>query len=454
MKQLLIAAATLLCLFFIALTSNYLGTDFRLGSDFYLNAAPVKDTINVIVAVDWTGSTRRIGTYGTSTYYRTQLQGIVKDHVESLINGIGRNHVLNISYSYFGLIQPANRYGSNPDFRHNYIKTFRANRSQFLASDWSALVDNLTSENIGKHTAKTVARQLSVVLTSSSRRLFDRTYLIFITDQFYNVPHREEISREMSELAAWSNDPSVLSYQEIKGISFALRTSQQYDELYQSHSLRTIELLPDNMSESESHYSVRLFQVSPKDKKYPGAFIRYPDHLEYECLNNETIRLRSNISLRDTEIENSRYTLQELLIAVYDSTNTRCLYRAVLPRNAMPGEFILPRFPQDAFDLRLIAYYHFDDDDFYGRHREKHEIIIPCRRSERVKICGLFPIQGNLLSAHDSLGFFRGQKKASTFWSFVFYSSLLLIVLAITMKIITPPAPEVRYTLIMESDKS
>jgi len=132
MKLLRNIGITLLLIWILAFCLNLLGSKKPPPTKEY---PPIKDTVNIILSVNWTGSITGIGgSPSTDTHYRKQLKSNIGEELHELIKNLGGDKTLNLSYCIFGLVRSENS-GENPDFKTNYIKKFKTNCTSYNRGD-------------------------------------------------------------------------------------------------------------------------------------------------------------------------------------------------------------------------------------------------------------------------------------------------------------------------------
>lgn len=437
---------TLVCVLVICL--NFFGGENQ-RLDTNPKYPPVKDTVNVIVSVNWTGSVAQIGKgYGSSTYYMRQLEYDVKDKISDLIKGLSEDKSLNLSYCYFGLVQPENSGGPNPDFKTNFIKSFKANCSDFSAGDWNSFLSKLKKEKKGHHTALTAARQLSAVLTAELiKKQFDENYLILITDNYYNVTDDSDISAEMDHLEKWSNGLGLSSNKRIRNINYAGKKAKAFLKYYTFSNLENVPILPGGLTEDDRHFEIRSFKIEPKIKQEPTNFLDFPGEIEYEDLSNDLIRVPLNLKYKDNALENSGYTFNKIVLSALHSENNDCFYQDTFESKIIPNQLVMQKPSQPPFKLEISAYYDYADNGIFNTYSEKHKIVIPCLKTGSGKLLRILPVKGKLLELHKSLGIQKGEIAAATSWNWFFIVTFILWILRLALPKIMPPIPRVKFKL-------
>jgi len=439
---------TALCIVAFCLNSIVHKTDY--DKEEFANQEDIQNKVNITVALRWTGNVTLIGREKKPGFHRIQLKEIIKDKISELIAAqTKRDDDVNLSFSFFGLGWPENRGRVNPDFKKNYIKTFSQlqNLSHFNPDNWIDFINRLTGDNIGKYGALTVAKELSTILAYPSGQIFDKNYLIFISDGSFNVSGDEEITTELRGIRERSDVSSTPLSQKVRNIAWAEEQSKKFHRYYNFLPVgKDIHILPDGLKKKNKHFIMSLFRIVPKVKQEAGNLLEYPERIKYEYYSPNKIILPVDLSHREAALKKSGYTPLKIVCSIPD------VFRKEFEPSNLPSRLEIPN-PQDSlFDLNVTAYYGYDDKGLLGNHREKYDIVIPCSNisaSGFGNLAFFLPVKGMLLSLHNSMGFPKGQIAVAKFWNIVMLFAVFLWAFIFFIK---PPTPGVSFEVKTRSE--
>jgi hypothetical protein len=445
MKIIKILAISFLLICILAICLNLVDSKTVQTADEY---PPLKDPVNIMVSVNWTGSITGIGgSVSTDTHYRKQLKSDIRNELHDLIKGLSRDKNLNLSYCFFGLARSENS-GENPDFKTNYIKKFKTNCTGIEKTDWISLVNSLGKKNIGHHTALSVARQLSAVSTGVLiKDQFCENYLILISDNYFNVEKDAGISAEMRSLESWSRTRPA--DEKIRNISYAAEKAKAFYRYYTFSNIKNIPILPGNMTAEERHFEIRVDKIEPKIKQEPSNFLFFPKSIEYEYLSGDSIRIFLDLKYNDenTAFEKNEYIPKKIELSAVTPNNNNCFYQDEFQPDNLPSTLILKKPAQPLFNLEISAYYDYESKGIFNPYREKHEITIHCRGTGSGRLALIWPVKGKLLDYHKSIGICTGQLAAAEFWNFIIIITIILFFLWFIIPKIKPPVPRISFRL-------